>query len=92
MAVVLAGEAPSVRVRALAPAIALACLLLPASAGAQGLPDVGATATQAVGTATAVVAKPPAAAHLAPPAVTAVAPPAAPEVVVQPQAPPRSSA
>ena len=36
MAVVLAGEARSVRVRVLAPAIALACLLLPASAGAQG--------------------------------------------------------
>ena len=84
MAVVLAGEASSVRVRVLAPAIALACLLLPASAGAQGLPDVGATAAQAVGTATAAVATPPAAAQ-AVPRRSSRRP--LPSVVVQPKAP-----
>lgn len=87
MAVVLAGEAPSVRVRVLAPAIALACLLLPASAGAQALPDVGATASQAVSTATAAVAKPPASAQVVSQAVESVEPPAAPKVAVQPKAP-----
>ena len=57
MAAVLAGEAASPRMRFLAPALAAACLLLPASAAAQ-LPDASATAAGAVNTATQAVAQP----------------------------------